>query len=397
MKKKLITLLAVISLLSASLCTFGFSTVNADAIDSADLCFLQNIEMDISDFVSYSREPLYDSALEQNGWQYEFSAGEINGYALMTLIEVNGQQLYEMEELKYSQISPFADCNGVPVYITHKKYIEYSGNRYVDLTTGEEISSESIEYYSYMGFRYSNSSDIFSDYYNIDQTITYARKTTEEYSIQYDLPSYQGQSGQSNCANIAGAVAIGYYDRFYENLIPDYKVYLKIGSIFRYRMTNENIINVVSSLHSLMSTDVGGLGTTFTGFQTGMQQYVNGRGLTYSSQDMFSWGSLDISKFSTAVRAGKPVALFLSKYAIVNAIETEGSTDIISNTCSDVAHVAMACGYKIDTYYDANNRVIDTKKYLKVAVGIENLVDHIAYLNLSNLTTLDHAVAITIQ
>ena len=54
-------------------------------------------------------------------------------------------------------------------------------------------------------------------------------QNTEDYEIKYGLPTYYAEYGTTVCANTAGAIAIGYYDRFNENLIPNYKTYTKFG------------------------------------------------------------------------------------------------------------------------------------------------------------------------
>lgn len=79
-------------------------------------------------------------------------------------------------------------------------------------------------------------------YANRIETIDYARKDSQEYSIKYDLPNYGGAIGETCCANTAGAILLGYYDRFNENLIPNFKTYMQIGNILKYKINSEEII-----------------------------------------------------------------------------------------------------------------------------------------------------------
>ena len=54
--------------------------------------------------------------------------------------------------------------------------------------------------------------------------INYAYKVEDKNTVDYGLPSYTDTSDHLNtCANPAGATAIGYYDRTYTNLIPDFE------------------------------------------------------------------------------------------------------------------------------------------------------------------------------
>lgn len=379
-------------MLFSSVCMFGFTSVGAAGPDLADLCFLAAVESD-DGADTYTRKPLYDENLEQSGWQYNFTAGDKSGYALLTSLTVNGKKVYETEEVNYSDPSPFDDCAGLPVYISHKCYIEYRGGVFYDLTTGGAIDDEKIAECAAIGFTYNGS----ANYTEKEQIIWYATKaTTQEYSIQYDLPPYHGMNDSTNCACVAGSVAIGYYDRFNENLIPNYKVYTNVGPIFIYKQASAQINNVLDSLYQSMGTDVGAPGTTFAGFQSGMDSYVRGQGYTYTTEDLFSWGRFDFDKFKASVHAGKPVGLFLHDFAVLMGIETTTSRDVVKSRYCDTAHVTMACGYRVDTYYNALGGVIDTRTYLRVNVGLEYGID-IGYLNINELTTINHAISITIN
>lgn len=224
------------------------------------------------------------------------------------------------------------------------------------------------------------------------ETIIYARKETEEYSMKGDLPNYTVMYGGTNCANIAGAIVIGYYDRFCENLIPNYKTYTQLGSIFRYKTEGAEIQQVISSLYSLMGTDQGEAGTRYNGFQEGMRAYATNHGYTYTIEDL---GKLNFDKYKAAVESNKPVALFLSVYAMLSKNVTVGTSETVTSMYCTYAHVEVGCGYRVDTYYNANNQVITTRTYLKVASGFKNF--NISYLCLDGKTTIDRAMAINIS
>lgn len=224
------------------------------------------------------------------------------------------------------------------------------------------------------------------------ETINYVTKDKQEKMFQYEVPGYTKQGAQSSCANIAGAIAIGYYDRFYENLIPDFVSYMQIGPVLMYKSGGLEVEALINSLHYAMGTDVGGAGTTFEGFQNGMKSYVNGQGYTYQNQDL---GSFDFEKFKTAIENDKPVALFLDDFSLKITGEDNGSREIIKSDYCNTPHVAIAYGYRIETYYNANNQVITTRTYLKVASGLINY--RLTHLCLDGKSTIDRAVAISIS
>ena len=144
------------------------------------------------------------------------------------------------------------------------------------------------------------------------ETINYSRKETTEFIIKGEMPNYKGQISNANCANIAGTILIGYYDRFCEELIPDYKVYIKLGNVIKYKSGGLETEAVMSSLYTLMETNVGTAGTTFSNFQNGMRTYVNNHNYNYVTEDI---GNLNFEKFKTAVENDKPVALFFNNFS----------------------------------------------------------------------------------
>lgn len=387
-------LLAAVAVL-ASATSFGNIAAHAEAasLDAADQCFLEFMESDANGAqVVYECSPLYNENLEQSGRQYDFTVGEQSGYALVAAVAVGEAVCYEVEELFYNKQSPFENCEGLPVYIAGKTYIEYKEGGFYNLSDGTELSEDELAAAVSAGFFY-NGSVTFEDRI---QTISYSRKLTDAYNILYDLPSYYGIAGQTGCANTAGTVILGYYDRFYENLIPNFTTYVRIGATIRYRSGSTEIENVMLRLRDLMSTN-SQLGTTYSGFQAGMESYVQGQGYTYSSASVFSSGSLNFDLYKTAINDQKPVALFLNGFACLNYIQANdaGTMDTISSGYSASTHVAVGCGYKRETYYNASGSVIDTRTYLKAATGLAPY--DIGYFNINGLGAIDRAIAITIS
>ena len=60
-----------------------------------------------------------------------------------------------------------------------------------------------------------------SDFIEQSETINYSRKETATYNMKGNVPSYE-RIKDTSCANVAGAILIGYYDRFCEELVPNY-------------------------------------------------------------------------------------------------------------------------------------------------------------------------------
>lgn len=224
-------------------------------------------------------------------------------------------------------------------------------------------------------------------------TVTYDHKESTSVEIEYGIPYYNLNSLNNKCANLAGAVVIGYYDRFFENLFPNFKSYTQLGTYVKYKGNSAASDAVIDTLYDLMNTDLGKTGTDFTGFNAGMRTYVENQGYTYGQQEVFS---NDLKKYQVSVDAKKPVVIFATGFSLIeNMSEADGEDQMIVQKYKD-KHVMVGYGYRVDKYYDKNNKLIDTYTYLTVYNGgMQN--KSIKYLWLNKDTTIDHAISITIS
>lgn len=392
--KKLVGLLLALGMLSAPTLLVGQGIVaKADVLDAMDQSFMEFLLSDTTYHgeVTYTHTPLYNEDLEISGRQYNFTIGETSGYALLVEIQSGDKTFYEIEELFYNAQSPFAECEGLPVFITHRTYLDYKDNAFYDIVDDTLLSEETVNEYAYIGFGYCGAWDFAEQY----ETVSYATKSVSSYSIQYDLPNYFGPVG-TTCASTAGTIAVAYYDRFYENLIPNFQVYTPFGNRIVYKSISQAASNVANELYDLMGGEREHQGTTFSEFQNGMATYVSNKGYTYSTTSVFTNGSFDFEKYKTSVQNGKPVALFLNGFAFKTDLTTTDNVDTIKNDYSNTAHVVMACGYQQHQYYNTSGQEIDNRIYLKVATALTTY--QIGYLNVSSaLTVIDHAISIEIS
>lgn len=382
----------IICLLAGIVATTSFGvygSANAECLDEVDIAFLEF--MDVEENISYIRSPLYNENLEQNGWQYKFQYNNTYGFALIANIIENDIQIYEVEEVYYEQESLFDKCTGLPVYVTFNQYIEYKSESYFDLISGDELSEEFIAASVEKGFGYTGTGSKT----DISETISYSSRTEDSYSIKSDLPKYSAVEGATNCANVAGSIVIGYYDRFCENLIPNFQSYRKIGTTVIYKLMSAEIGDIVTTLKDLMGTDNNQLGTTFTGFQSGMIEYVQTHGYRYNSESVLTGGNFDFSKYKNSVKNNKPVALFLNNYAFLNQIQENNGQDVINSEHTTIAHVVVGCGYKQHIYYNSSGQKIAERTYLKVASGFTP--KEICYLNINSVSKIDKAISVSIS
>lgn len=211
------------------------------------------------------------------------------------------------------------------------------------------------------------------------QNFTFDEKVvTEDYEIKYGLPNYYDENGLMLCANVAGAIVIGYYDRFNENLIPDYKSYKKALSRITYKAQDDVTLALINQLKNLMQGSNPN-GATFNEYTNGMTTYASQAGYTYTQQHVMNGSSLDMAKLNTAITETKPVLLFLKNFTFTKA-EESSSTLTIENTYGNFTHVAACYGYTEIKYYN-NNKLVYTSKLLKIKSGLTQ-DDEYQYLNL---------------
>lgn len=229
-------------------------------------------------------------------------------------------------------------------------------------------------------------------YVERSETISYATKdSSEEGHIKYDLPNYSVSANKTSCASTAGAILIAYYDRFHEDLIPNFTVYNQIGVLFSYKGLTFETTAVNDELYDRMGTDTNGAGTTFNGFQSGMHSYVSNKGFTYATSSV---GTVNLEQYKASINSGKPVAIFLKNFTFWWDITTGNGSETLITRYTAVPHVAIGCGYLVEKYYDSNNQLITQRTYLKVASGTFEY--GISYLCLDGKSSVEHAVSVLI-
>ncbi len=371
-------------------------TAKADELDAQDQCFLEFIAEDTgSSQITYSHVTLYDATLQENGRQYVFTVGEVPGYALISRVVMDGEAFYEVEELFYNKPAPFVGVQGLPVYITFNAYLDCVDGVFYNLADNRSVvSSETIAEMQSKGFGYRGNNN--GDITTTTETVTYSTKSTDEYRFPFYAPNISGGLSGSCCANTAGAVVIAYYDRFKENLIPNFQSYILMGgAVVIYKNTAAEYEPLIYTLVDYMAVEGIQQGTTFTGFQNGMERYVEEKGYSYSTSSVMSWGNFDFDEYVDAVEQEKPVALFLNGFSMYHGIttETEGQDVIESGYCA-ATHVEVGIGYRVDTYYNANGTVKTTRKYLRVISGLDSY--GMGYLNINASGEIVNAVSINI-
>ncbi len=204
------------------------------------------------------------------------------------------------------------------------------------------------------------------------ETITYATKNETEYSIKGGLPLYHDASTrQKTCANVAGATVIGFYDKTYDELIPNFTSARVIRDRIFYNAQTDAVQSVIDSLYVKMETNVASGGTSIAGFKNGLKSYVNekGKNLTYSVTGQN--GMLDKTAFIRSIQNEQPVALFVSKYSLIPIKNFSVSTtvDVLNKTKFEGNHVLVGYGLKEVNYYNSDGTLKRQLTLIMVATG----------------------------
>ncbi len=209
------------------------------------------------------------------------------------------------------------------------------------------------------------------------ETIYYSRKDSTIYQINSTFPDYYNTNASltNTCANVAGANIVGFYDKYYDNLIPNYTAGIQRGNNYTYypmSLNKDKKQAVINTLYTAMLTNTKNDGTTQDDFQNGLKAYVQSQGRNISYTSVMTNGSFSLTKFDTELRKGSPVALFLSGYNFA-ALTDSGSQVTITKNVYEGNHIVVAYGYQKIDYYNANNNLVKSNTYIYVSSGINNV------------------------
>lgn len=239
----------------------------------------------------------------------------------------------------------------------------------VSLICNGNISNASSKFSLY----YNDSSYLGGEFSTTDtETINYATKNEQVYSINPSFPEYYNISSLSNtCANVAAANILGYYDRYYDNLIPNSTAGMLRGDTYIYfpmSYQQEGRQYVINTLYTLMGTNTENSGTSHEQYRNGMNSYVSscGRNVSYSS--VMNEAGINVSAVINALDNGLPMIVFLSGYNISVYSTSDGYDTWIKKIYSG-NHMMAVYGMKTISYYDELGTLIASRTIFYVSTG----------------------------
>ena len=230
--------------------------------------------------------------------------------------------------------------------------------------------------------------EIEHDYYEIVEDVGY-----------YSAPSFGNldDSMTNTCAPAAGTNVVAFYDRWYENLIPDYTpgIPFEQGYYYYMDMAKPETTNVLETLYELMDTNVGSGGTSESQFLNGLSEYVDNAGYDLSYTSFYEdTKTVDLDALKDAIDQNKVGVVFCSRYNFVYGIGHEADKTIVAKENANVGHMMMVYGYQTIAYYkdDINFR---TDTFLHVSSGYSGADQ--GYLELNSYLNIEDALIMTIS
>lgn len=336
--------------------------------------------------LSAVRKTLYDIEVNPLGFVYEFTADESDGYAVFLWED----EKFIPQEFIPEGASPYAETQGKCIYVCSYTYLEYENGEYIDLNNGITLSDEAVNLMAENAV-YGNGG--IMPLATTQITIAFKSKDKHEYKMSTQPPAYNSSPYISACACIAGANIIGFYDRYYENLIPGYEPGYKFLGAYMYYVQGNEADEVIKQLYADMGTTNNG--TTEAQFKSGMTKYCNRAGYNIAYTSLMSGGKINYSQAITYIEQyNQPVALFLSGFNVASVSEADGQ-DSYGYYYDNANHVMVGFGYRYVTYTYSNGTT-ETFNFLYVASGMLN-TSSLGYFNTNfNNTKIDDALAINI-
>lgn len=223
------------------------------------------------------------------------------------------------------------------------------------------------------------------------ETVNYTSKEETYEETAYGMPIYYQRSTLPNsCGPTAGAIVVGFYDKYYVDLIPDYDPCLSTG---KYKRADKVYIpQLMSELYTLMRTNVDDVGVSESDCLNGLRTYVANRGRVINYNKIISSKRVNEAAFVSAIHNNQPTLLFCSKMDLY-LISTTTNSDKLLKSAYVGAHVAVASGIYTVKYYNGNNN-FRTDKYIKVVTGFSEVST--GYLRLDASDWCNDALTVSI-
>lgn len=199
-----------------------------------------------------------------------------------------------------------------------------------------------------------------------NEVIAYTDRQSIANTTPKNAPTYYGDNSLTNgCGAVAGAIVVGYYDKYFPNLIPGWVSHYSSGT---YRMQDATYVPALErELYDLMQTNVAGSGVSEAECKDGLAAYVHSKGYSIQYGAVANGSSIDYNACKATIDEGKVILLFMHAGDLYSVSRSDGYDTVIPTTVTS-SHIMVAYGYQEINYYN-NGVLFRTDRYLNVCTG----------------------------
>lgn len=390
MKKKILTLLIISAMLISTI--GGISAFAQVSLEECDKCFqtTMNAVLDREDVegnkITATRKPVYDLKLEQLGYIYEFDTVDSEGYAIVICDDGN----YVAIEVFPNTKSPYAEVNDGEqnVFVNTMSYYKALDAEIRDIVTNEVISDEDYNILEENAILYTSSGIDNPEY--VEVVVDYQSVDEDYYKMSFRTPRFGNIGLTSGCAAVAGGNIIGYFDRYYEDLIPNHVAGELKSGYYYYNFQDTYVTQAMATLYEDMQGTVNGISEA--NFKSGLQKYCSRKGLSCDFTSLKSSNKINYDSVKSSMKSGKPVALLLNTFHTCD-ISFGDQKDYLDYTIYNANHMMVGFGYR-DITYTLTNGSKSNYRFIYVATGFINPAD--AYFNIDYSANIVSAYGVNI-
>ncbi len=230
-----------------------------------------------------------------------------------------------------------------------------------------------------------------SDFTTKSFDVAYTDRQAKDNPLALKTPDYT--IGGVTCVPIAGANLLGFYDRYYDELIPNFTAGVVYGNYYMYKYEDSNVKTATLQLAANMGlTDPAKQGASISDAKIGLTKYCKNKSRNVSFTSAMQNNTFSYEAAKSQLNANKPLIIFCSVFNLVSSGVLDNKETITLSICDD-PHAMAVFGYMEITYKLANGTT-RVDKYLDVASGLIEFPFGRIYMG-SNIT-IDDAYAVTI-
>ena len=223
-------------------------------------------------------------------------------------------------------------------------------------------------------------------------SVSYTDKSENNKSLALTNPTYTVP--EVTCVPSAATCILGFYDRYYTELIPNFTPGRVVLTNYMYSAADNNVFLVGKQLaYDMGVTNPATDGVTVSNCKSGMQTYCARKNLSVSFSSCMSRGNFNYATARTHLTSNTPLLIFTSSFGI-SYISTSNNVDTITTYYAAAMHCMAVFGFS-EVTYTLSNGTTKTDTYLRVAGGMAS--HYSGLMNIATYAAIDDAYAVTIS